>query len=164
MLARDIVWHVRRCQATGWAIPEGKEKCRKCRGLVKFRHSHESKCRGSALLNRTCSKCGKVFPEPPEGMLSRPLGNHEKRCNGQRPVAEQDAGNEAANGANRGRGRGRGVGRARLVAKAKAKAKPKASPKGAAKARAKVGTRAKAKAKSGVRLVSRMAMRRPATR
>eukprot|EP00959_Pyramimonas_sp_CCMP1952_P215465 4507862-Pyramimonas_sp.AAC.1 len=40
------------------------------------------------MANRTCRKCGKIFPPPPEGQLCRPLGNHEKWCKGV-PVGAQ---------------------------------------------------------------------------
>jgi ribonuclease HI len=83
LLTKDIGWHMRRCQVAPWAVPEGWSKCRLCKELVKgARSNHEAKCRGSALANRTCSKCGTIFDPPPEGQLSRPLGNHEKRCQG----------------------------------------------------------------------------------
>ena len=29
---RSVRWHVRRCTAVGWVIPEGVDKCRKCGG------------------------------------------------------------------------------------------------------------------------------------
>ena len=104
--------------------------CRLCKGRVYGNRSqHEKKCRGSALANRTCSKCGKVFPDPGEGLLSRPLGNHERLCKGQPPEGQE--------GANM-------VGAA-VEAKAKPRAKPKAEPK--AKPKAKAMPKAKAAAK-----------------
>ena len=131
---------------TTWAIPQGKEKCRKCKALVKFRHSHESKCRGSALLNRTCRKCGKEFPEPPEGELSRPLGNHEIRCRGQTVDNANQAVNTAETNGGKGRGKGSRTGRSRAPGRAKAKAK--------AKTRAEAKAKPKAEAKAKVRVTS----------
>ena len=56
VMARDIVWHTVRCEAVGFVIPQGWSKCRKCKALIKARHSHETLCRGSELANRTCRK------------------------------------------------------------------------------------------------------------
>jgi hypothetical protein len=144
VLTRDMKWHFRRCTVEGRAIPEGMEKCRKCGDFVKHRRPHETRCRGSALANRTCNKCGKVFPEPPEGMLSRPLGNHEKLCQGDKgPAAPAHLGAPAAAVAFQAAAKPQGKakagakagGRGKLRAKTKAKAKVKAKAKGAAKAK-----------------------------
>ncbi len=66
-LKRDIVWPFIRCTKEGWAIPEGMEKCRTCKQIVKHKFRHEAKCRGNELATRTCNKCGEVFPRHQRG-------------------------------------------------------------------------------------------------
>jgi len=161
LLTRDIAWHVQHCDVdeANWLAPANFSKCRKCQIWVNFRRSHEPKCRGSALLNRTCGKCGKVFPEPPPEMhICRAMRNHEIWCKGgtgapgggeagdmaaqeegQAPAAKAGAKAKAAAKAGVGAA---GAGKAQAKAKAKAKAGAKA------KAKAKAGAKAKAKAKA----------------
>ena len=94
--ATEIKTHVRMCKATGWAIPFGFDECRKCKELIKrtmgtqTRWAHESVCRGSSLANRTCSKCGLVFPQETEYPIGLPraMRNHEIRCDGSEPAEE----------------------------------------------------------------------------
>eukprot|EP00969_Alexandrium_andersonii_P155177 6859373-Alexandrium_andersonii.AAC.1 len=56
--------HLRWCTSEEWVIPPGMDQCRKCEALIpgRSRNRHEKACRGSAILNRTCSKCSFVFP------------------------------------------------------------------------------------------------------
>ena len=113
-----LKWHVRRCKSILNIIPEGKDKCRKCGylGQQGNRTQHERNCKGSALANRTCSKCQAVFPEVEDGGISRRMRVHESLCHGTLP--------------------------ARLAAAIGApKAKAKATPKRNAKAMAKPKTR-----------------------
>ena len=161
VLVKDIVWHFRRCQAVGRVIPEGKSKCRKCGMLVKetCRTTHENKCRGSDLANRTCRKCGRVFPAPPDGKLSIALGTHEKFCKGAPAgpggaavVAAAPAGAAAPKAAPKGKAKAKAVPKAK--AKSKAQARPRA-PQGrgrgiglAARAKGKAHSKAKAKGKA----------------
>eukprot|EP00969_Alexandrium_andersonii_P237600 10488465-Alexandrium_andersonii.AAC.1 len=102
--------HLRNCTAEGRAIPLGFDQCRKCDAFIPARHRsrHEQSCRGSAVLNCTCSKCGFVFEdELGSGGGPRALINHERAC----------AGPGSA-----------GAIRIRAKAAAKAKAKAKAAP------------------------------------
>ena len=155
MPARELKWHLRRCTSEAWVIPLGFDKCRKCKQLLRRpegstknrRAQHESECRGSDLLNRTCGKCGKVFePEDNPANLCRTMLKHEAKCGGS------------------GTHVGKGSGKAQVTvpvpvpvpaptAKAKAKAKVKAEAKGKAKAKGKASAKPKAKAipKTGAR-------------
>ena len=83
----QIKWHVRRCTAEGFVIPEGKDECRICMQLIPQgkRSIHEKVCRGSAIANRTCGKCGEIFLADPSNGISRPMRCHEKRCKGPKP-------------------------------------------------------------------------------
>ena len=141
VLAKDIVWHYRRCEVEGFVIPEGMSKCRKCKRLLNGgRMQHEGKCRGSEIANRTCSKCGKVFPELEFGMgLSRPMRNHELRCTAVVGGPEPEAAAKA---------KAKAKAKAAAKGKGKAKAKAKAAPEAKAKAKGKAGAKAKPKAKA----------------
>jgi ribonuclease HI len=163
VLSKDITWHVRRCTSTAQAIPLGKEKCRKCSMLLNgSRRQHEKKCRGSSLANRTCQFCARVFPEPPEGMLSIPLGNHERYCGaaqapGAAPPAAPMPAAPGPPGAvaqakrqakARAAGRGQAKAKVRVAAVRKALAKPKGKAKAHAKARLRVVAKGRGKAKA----------------
>jgi hypothetical protein len=115
---------------------------RQCKALIKRRHGHETTCRGSEVANRTCRKCGQVFPPEPVGVpVSRQLVGHEGWCNG--ILVEPVEG-----GAAKAKAKGKAAAKAEAVGKAKAKAKAKAGAKGRAKAKAKAGALAKARAKA----------------
>ena len=124
----DIKWHFRRCTSTLWVIPEGKDKCRKCKEFVSYgrRTVHEKDCRGSVDANRTCEKCGEVYPVPKPPGLSRPMRCHEKLCNGVAKSVDRRGG-------------------AACSAKAQAKAKIRAKPAFNANYRKRLQTIAKSK-------------------
>ena len=88
-----IRWHMKfKCKVpvTRWAIPKGKDQCRKCKGFMAAggRSTHEQKCRGSVGANSTCSKCGETgFPLEPSG-LSRAMKNHVVFCKGKTAITK----------------------------------------------------------------------------
>ena len=145
--ARDIVWHVRHCTSTAAAIPAGKDQCRKCGVLIKqgTRSIHEAVCRGSDLANRTCSKCGKVFPAPVEGQSCKPMHNHEARCDGRSP--EQVREEYLAAARRRVARRNAEIAAGAIVVRRGPRAKAKAKAKGGAKAKAKATPKVKARPK-----------------
>ena len=103
------------------------------------------------MATRTCSKCGIIFDPPPEGQLSRPLGNHEKRCQGARPKAGQP-GLALVQAYAQGHAKAKAQGKAKMAAKAKAPPPAKAKPKAKISAKRAAGvlgsSKAKAKAKA----------------
>ena len=68
--------HEGKCRNFGVSLPEGRNRCRKCRIELQHRsvRSHETNCRGSQVLNKTCQYCG-IEVEP-----FRLLKVHEHDC------------------------------------------------------------------------------------
>ena len=137
------------CTDVGWAIPEGFDECRICKELISkaslgnaTRWEHEKVCRGTALANRTCGKCGKFFPlETNQIRCSRAMRNHEVRCQG--------PGHQTVAEIRKSKGEIQRKRRAEATAKAKGKAKAKAKPIVRPKAKARFRAKAKAKTKAG---------------
>ena len=137
----SIRWHVERCEVPEdqWVVPRRQIKCRKCGCLMAYgyRPRHEAKCRGSVEANTTCSKCGKTgFPLRPTG-LSRALGNHEVRCDGQIRADRRRAGAKA-------KAKAAPKSKSRAKSKAKARAMRTPTPKPKAKPTAKRWARSRA--------------------
>ena len=147
--------HMKMCKAVNPDVPEGFAQCRKgCGSLIDvsrdgaLRFSHEKKCRGSKLANRTCSKCGKVYPEPPDGHISKAMKVHESRCTAASGSGSGEPPPGSALGAPKARAgpkamtarpmpKSRSAPARRAVRKAKAAPKPKAAAKVKAKAKSK---------------------------